>query len=69
MDLARHLVERGPHLGDLARSSERDARAVVAARESPHAADEIAQRSRDRPREQRGDEDSECERNQTAEGE
>ena len=69
LDLACHLVERRAHLRDLAGSGERDPRAVVAARESPHAADEIAQRARDRPREQRRNKDGERERDETAEGE
>ena len=65
--LARHLVERGAHLRDLARARERDARAVVAAGESPDPADELAKGPRDRPCEQRRDEDREAERDEAAE--
>src|SRR5207302_2141981 len=69
LDLARHLVERGAHLSDLARSRERDPSPVVAARESPHPGDEVAEWSRDRSREQRRDKDGEAERDETAERE
>src|SRR5205814_10499129 len=67
--LARHLVERGAHLRDLARSRERDAGAVVTAGETPDPADQLAKWPRDRPCEQRRDEDREAERDETAERE
>src|SRR5437867_7872452 len=67
LDLARHLVERRAHLGDLAWSGERDPRAVIAAGESPDAADQVAERARDGPRQKRGDEDRETERDESAE--
>src|SRR5206468_12876211 len=47
LDLARHLIERRAHLGDLAWPGEGNAGAVIAAGESPDSADEIAERARD----------------------
>src|SRR3989442_6068 len=69
LDLARHLVERRAHLGDLTRSRERDPGAIVAASESPNARDKVAERARDRAREERGDENREAERDESAERE
>src|SRR5947209_15286603 len=52
LDLARHLVEGGTHLRDLARTGDRHACPVVPAGEAANAADEVPQGSRDRARQE-----------------
>ena len=60
LDLLRHVVEGAAQLGYLARTGHRNARTVLAAREPTCDGDEVAERPRDRAREQAGHDEREA---------